>query len=78
VQYGAYLPTKRYTDDHEDSPLRVTFGSHVSYIDTEAFAFDPDKKRVAPTVRRLIDPRTSPSSKRAWRRARSARDASPP
>jgi len=45
VQYEAYLPDKPYTYDYDDSPLRVTLGDYVFHTDTEAFAFDPDKKR---------------------------------
>lgn len=45
VQFEAYLPSKRYTYDYDDSPLRVTLGDYEFFTDTEAFSFDPDKKR---------------------------------
>jgi hypothetical protein len=45
VQYEAYLPSKSYTYDYDDSPLQVTLGDYVFQTDTEAFGFDPDKKR---------------------------------
>lgn len=45
VQYEAYLPGKRYTYDYDDSPLRVTLGDYEFFTDTEAVAFDPDRKR---------------------------------
>ncbi len=45
VQYEAYLPNKRYTYDYDDSPLRLALGSYEFFTDTEAFSFDPNKKR---------------------------------
>lgn len=45
VQYEAYLPNKSYTYNYDDSPLQVTLGDYVFQTDTEAFAFDPDRKR---------------------------------
>lgn len=45
VQYEAYLPGKPYTYDYDDSPLRVQLGEFEFKTDTEAFAFDPTKKR---------------------------------
>ncbi|NNC98947.1 MAG: hypothetical protein HKN85_02070 [Gammaproteobacteria bacterium] len=45
VQYEAYLPGKSYTYDYDDSPLRLMLGDYEFYTDTEAFHFDPNKKR---------------------------------
>ena len=45
VQYEAYLPSKSYTYNYDDSPLQVTLGDYVFQTDTEAFSFDPNKKR---------------------------------
>lgn len=49
VQYEAYLPDNYYSYDYEDSPLRVTLGDYEFYTDTDAVAFDPDKKRASGT-----------------------------
>ncbi len=49
VQYEAYLPEKSYTYDYDDSPLRVKLGDYEFFTDTEAFHYDPDKKRKAGT-----------------------------
>lgn len=49
VQYEAYLPENYYSYDYEDSPLRVTLDDYEFYTDTDAVAFDPDKKRTRGT-----------------------------
>lgn len=45
VQYEAYLPSKSYTYDYDDSPLRVTLNNIEFYTDTDVGEFDPNKKR---------------------------------
>lgn len=45
IQFEAYLPGKPYKYDYEDSPLRLNVGEYEFFADTDAFYFDPDKKR---------------------------------
>lgn len=49
VQYEAYLPSKSYTYDYEDSPLRVSLGDYEFYTDTAVFEFDPNIQRARGT-----------------------------
>jgi hypothetical protein len=49
VQYEAYLPSKPYTYDYEDSPLRVSLGDYEFYTDTAVFEFDPTAQRASGT-----------------------------
>lgn len=45
IQFEAYLPNKPFTYNYKDSPLRLNIGDYEFYTDTDAFYFDPDKKR---------------------------------
>jgi hypothetical protein len=45
VQFEAYLPSKSYTYDYDDSPLRVQLGDYQFYTDTEVVNFDPNRQR---------------------------------
>lgn len=45
IQYEAYLPRRGGRYHYDDSPLRVTLGGLEFFTDTEAFHFDPDRKR---------------------------------
>ncbi len=49
VQYEAYLPDNSYSYNYEDSPLRMTLGEFEFFTDTDAVAFDPDRKRARGT-----------------------------
>ncbi|NND83023.1 MAG: hypothetical protein HKN50_11395 [Gammaproteobacteria bacterium] len=54
VQYEAYLRGKSYTYDYDDSPLRLKLGDYEFYADTDAFRFDPNKKRKRGTDSALV------------------------